>query len=301
MSKLIAIRDGHGVDTPGKRTPKMDDGYVMKENEFNSAVANLLEIELKRCGFRTLQVAPESTDTSLTTGVNRANNAKADLFISIHANANTGVWGSWGGIETLTWGSGESLRIGKIIQKQLVQATKLRDRGMKDGSWLYEAKYTKMPFVLVECGFMDNKTEAKLLRSDAYRKTCAIAIAKGICEAYGVKYVSEAPKPSESTPVKPSQLTSINTTYTVKSGDSLWRIATNNKLSVTELKAINGLKSNVIHVGDKLIISKATIHTVVSGDTLWALSQKYGTTVSKIKIDNGLKSDVLSVGTKLFV
>lgn len=189
----------HGIDTAGKRTPIFPDGTkspetgknFMHENEFNRAVVKYLDAELKRCGFRTILVAPTDADTPLETRVAIANNAKADLYVSVHANANTAKWGTWGGTETYTYGlNGESHRIGKIIHKYLMQGTPLRDRGVKDGSHLYVVKYTTMPAVLVECAFMDNLEEAKLLLSDAFRKECAIEIAKGICEAYGVKYVS---------------------------------------------------------------------------------------------------------------
>lgn len=217
MSRLIAIDDGHGMLTAGKRTPIFPDGTrspetgknFMHENEFNRAVKRYLKVELERCGFRTILVAPTDADTPLSTRVAVANNAKADLYISIHANANTSQWGSWGGTETYTYGlSGESYRIGRIIHKHLMKGTPLRDRGVKDGSWLYVIKNTRMPAVLVECAFMDNLAEAKLLLSDAFRRECAREIAMGICEAYGVAY-----KPENSNPT-PSNLYRVRKSWT---------------------------------------------------------------------------------------
>jgi N-acetylmuramoyl-L-alanine amidase len=213
MAKLIAIDDGHGMATSGKRTPvfpsgsglKSETGNFMHENEFNRAVAKYLKAELERCGFKTLMVAPTDADDSLASRVQRANNAKATLYVSIHANANTGKWGTWGGCETLVSKSSESQRIGKIIHKHLMKGTPIRDRGVKDGSGLYVIKNTSMPAVLVECAFMDNLTEAKMLLSDAFRKECAREIAMAICEAYKVTYKSattSTPKPT--TPSTPS-------------------------------------------------------------------------------------------------
>ena len=63
---LIALYDGHGMGTPGKRTPPLSKdsiyrwrvskkkGEVIKENECNEAVYKYLEIALKRCGFDVL-------------------------------------------------------------------------------------------------------------------------------------------------------------------------------------------------------------------------------------------------------
>ena len=82
---LIALDDGHGMETPGKRTtPLTKDlyingklirkkGQVIKENEFNKAVVNYLEKALKRCGFDVLLVAAGDSDVSLKTRVSRAN------------------------------------------------------------------------------------------------------------------------------------------------------------------------------------------------------------------------------------
>ncbi|RAV22686.1 N-acetylmuramoyl-L-alanine amidase [Paenibacillus contaminans] len=200
MSYLIALDDGHEYNTPGKRTPKFENGSFMHEWEFNNRVKEILKEELIRCGFRIIDCNPDKKETSLAERVKIANNAGADFYLSIHANALNGTWGTHGGIETyaiLKGGEGE--RIGRIIHKYLLQGTKLRDRGVKDGGWLYVVKNTKMPAVLVECAFMDNKYEAELLRSEAYRQECAVELAKALCEGFKITYKA---KQTETVPSK---------------------------------------------------------------------------------------------------
>lgn len=197
MTKLIALDNGHGLNTPGKRTPFWTDGTTsiytrkpfMHEWEFNRGVVKRLKVELERNGFKVLEVSPTEEDTKLMERCRIANNAKADLFVSVHANALSSTWNERvKGIETLTAGKGESLRLGTILQKHMVADTGLVNRGLKDGKWLAVVRYTKMPSVLVEGGFMDNPNEARLLNSNEYRDVMAKALAKGICEYYGVTY-----------------------------------------------------------------------------------------------------------------
>ena len=197
MSKLIALDNGHGIRTPGKRTPKWTDGTksiytkndFMHEWEFNRGVVKRLKVELERNGFRVLEVSPTDIDTSIIRRTRAANLAKADIYVSVHANALGNVWNEKvNGIETLTSGKGESIALGKILQKHMVWASGLRDRGLKDGSWLGVVKGTHMPAVLVECGFMDNPAEAKMLNMAEYRQQMAVALCKGICEYYNVVY-----------------------------------------------------------------------------------------------------------------
>ena len=195
MSKLIALDSGHGIDTAGKRSPQLPNGQktelnrnYMNEKLFNRAVEKYLEAELVKNGFKVVKVADYEKDTSLGNRVSAANRAKADLYISIHANALAGKWGSHGGIETFVGSSKESKRIGTIIQRHLMKGSKLRDRGVKDGSHLYVLKNTTMPAVLVEAGFMDSTTDIDFLLSDSYRRECAQEIAQAVCEAYGVEY-----------------------------------------------------------------------------------------------------------------
>ena len=95
-----------------------------------------------------------------------------------------------------------------------------------------------------------------------------------------------------------------NTTYIVKSGDSLYGIAKKFNTTVDEIKRINNLTSNLLSIGQKLIIpndQSAVTYIVQKGDNLYSLSKKYNTTVDKIKTDNKLTSNLLSIGQKLII
>ncbi len=191
---LIAIGDGHGAETAGKRTPPFANGTVMKENEFNKATVNYLEKELERCGFSVLQTAPEDTDTPLSVRAKRANDAGADLYISIHANAFGSGWNDANGVESWIYSKKDkdTLDAAQKIQSEVIKETGLKDRGIKEsGNSLGILRDTKMSAVLVECGFMTNPKEAAMLKSDTYRKKVAKAICRGVCLHFGVKYQEE--------------------------------------------------------------------------------------------------------------
>ena len=90
--------------------------------------------------------------------------------------------------------------------------------------------------------------------------------------------------------------------YVVKSGDSLWKIANNFGTTVNELKSINNLKTDILKVGQKLIIpNNETIYTVKSGDTLYSIAKKNNITVQKLKELNNLSSNIINVGQKLLI
>ena len=101
----------------------------------------------------------------------------------------------------------------------------------------------------------------------------------------------------------------VPTTYTVASGDSLWSIANRFGVTVNDLKAANGLTSNLLSVGQVLIIPTVesntpvnpsyTTYTVQPGDSLWSIANRFGTTVNTIKNVNSLTSNLLSIGQVL--
>jgi len=94
-------------------------------------------------------------------------------------------------------------------------------------------------------------------------------------------------------------------TYTVRPGDTLWAIATRNGTSIAALRQANGLASNIIYVGQRLVLPRSAssgggasssggqVYTVRRGDTLASIAYRYGTTVSAIVQANALTNPSL--------
>jgi len=187
----VALDDGHGLETAGKRTPAFPDtGLVIRENEFNHATKLKLFEVLARCGIMYVDVAPGQVDVPLDDRVRVANDAKADIYVSIHFNAYNGVWESTkGGIETFHYTNSVKGRpLAEAIHKHLIKGTKMPDRGVKEANF-HVLKYTTMPAVLCECGFMDVLEQADLMDDEAYQWECAEEIGQGICEYFGAEYI----------------------------------------------------------------------------------------------------------------
>lgn len=119
------------------------------------------------------------------------------------------------------------------------------------------------------------------------------------------------------TPEKVEKETTTTQTYTVKNGDSLFAIASRLGTSVANLKAVNNLKSDMIHPGQKLVTTQvsatkpqetvsrpvqsapttnANTYTVKNGDTLYKIASQLGITLAQLKEVNQLKSDIIYPG-----
>lgn len=173
----IMLDAGHGPNTTGKRTL---DGK-MKEFEFNEAVAQFVKNELTGFELIVMNSHDKERDVPLKERTTLANKMGVDAFISIHANAYGTTWNNVSGIETFTYvkPSEQSIILASLIQNSLCSITGRTNRGLKRADFAV-VRDTKMPAVLVECGFMTNKIEATLLQSTLYRKRCAKAIAFAI-------------------------------------------------------------------------------------------------------------------------
>lgn len=188
----IAIDAGHGPNTPGKRCP--DDS--MREFAFNSVVARYARdglAEYSEVVTLFTHADDGSRDVPLKERTDAANAWKADIFVSIHANAMGDGWDDKGvGIETFTYTTKDaaSVQLATAVNTKVVALTGRKNRGVKAADF-HVLRETKMPAILVECGFMTSHEEAALLKTDAYRKKCAEAIVTGIAEAYGLKRKGE--------------------------------------------------------------------------------------------------------------
>lgn len=95
------------------------------------------------------------------------------------------------------------------------------------------------------------------------------------------------------------------TTYTIKSGDTLYSIANKYNTTVSEIMDYNNLKTNLLSIGQQIKIpstsssSPTTTYVVKSGDTLYSIARRFNTTVDNIKTKNNLTSNLLSIGQQL--
>ncbi|RNF39361.1 N-acetylmuramoyl-L-alanine amidase [Planococcus salinus] len=173
----IVIDAGHGPETAGKRSP---DGKL-KEFHFTSRVAEEVKKQLAFSGHTVIFSHQARMDVPLHERTRLANRLKADLFVSIHANAYGTSFNSVNGIETFTYTKPQAAtkKVAGFIHSSLLLATGRQDRGVKQANFAV-LRDTVMPAVLVECGFMTHRQESELLKSAAYQKRCAKAIAFGV-------------------------------------------------------------------------------------------------------------------------
>ena len=203
----VAIDAGHYSNCPGKRTP---DNY--QEHYINVKTAYYCEQYLKSKGIETVRIGWDDTnstddaDVSLSTRQKQIKNAKCDYSVSCHANAYGSGWNSANGVETLISNVAsyqkDSLKFAQCIQNRLIQGTKQTNRGVKKQSLAMcncKAMGTKAS-CLIEIGFMTNKVEADLMKTDAFCKEQGEDIAKGICDYLGIKNTNTS---SSSTTITP--------------------------------------------------------------------------------------------------
>ncbi len=188
---MWCLDNGHGKQTAGKRSPKLEDGSQFFEYEFNRDIVKRVSEGLDKVGVKYFNVVPEvDIDNFLEGRVGRANNLKSDLpkiFLSIHSNAfGRSGWEAPSGIETWYYHNSRSGRaIASVFQKHLMTQLNWKNRNLKSypgKKQFYVLRNTKMPAVLTENGFYTNKAECKLLLKDSIRQKIADAHINAILE-----------------------------------------------------------------------------------------------------------------------
>lgn len=169
MSFKIFINAGHGGTDPGAVSKK-----GTKEADITRKVSSLLACQLIQKGFNVEFFQQNKTFSEITKIENSSN---SDLFISIHCNSFSDSKAN--GVEVLHYpNSTKGIKLAKLVQNELVDATTLHDRGIKAISDLHVLRKTKAVAILVELAFLSNPEEEKLLLDEP--KIFADAIAKGI-------------------------------------------------------------------------------------------------------------------------
>lgn len=162
----ILIDNGHGKETPGKRSPVWPDGSQLYEYEFNRDIARRVYAVLTARGVDCELIVSEICDISLAERVRRVNKIARVvgpsncLLVSIHANAGGGTgWEAWTSI-----GQTEADNYATIFYEEAARAfpEKRMRKDMTDGDPdkeenFYILKHTSCPTVLTENFFMDTR------------------------------------------------------------------------------------------------------------------------------------------------
>lgn len=192
----IAIDAGHGLYTAGKRCLKSLDPAETREWVLNDRIAKIVIPPLKARGHEVLRLDDPTgkTDVSLNDRTKKANSWGANYLVSIHQNA--GVNGGSGGgciVIRQTGVTGQSQELQKAIYNAVIKHTGLkgnRSDPMPTQN-LHMTRESKMPAVLIECGFMDSSTDVPIILSTEFAEKCAAGIVEGILAIVGGKGIED--------------------------------------------------------------------------------------------------------------
>ena len=192
----ILIDPGHGIDTPGKRSP---DG-LLREYLWNRQVADLILEGLVSAGVDASLVVTETNDVTLRNRVNRVNTicnrvgASNVLLVSVHANAagNGSAWMNARGWSCYTSkGKTKSDQVAECLydafEAEFPERRIRKDMSDGDRDWeenFYVLQKSKCPAVLLENFYYDNREECARMLQEEPKRRIADAAVRGI-----IKYI----------------------------------------------------------------------------------------------------------------
>lgn len=201
----IALGAGHGINTAGKRCMKALDPNETREWWLNDRICDMIESKLKDYeGYELLRLDDSDDgkdDVALSTRVTRANNWGADFYLSVHHNAGANGTNA-GGIVAFSYYNSSSAAVAwrDELYDALIDHTGLKGNRSqpKTTAGFYVLKYTKMPAVLLELGFMDSKLDVPVILTNDFAEKCADAIVEVIVKR-GKLTKKKTTKPTDDT------------------------------------------------------------------------------------------------------
>ena len=291
--KGIVIDPGHGGSDPGAVANNL------KEKDYSLLISKYMYDRFKELGVP----VKFTRDTDITLSPRERTNkiksfygdGKDVIVISNHLNA-----GGGDGAEVIY-----ALRNSSTLSKKILNELEKEGQNVRK---YYQLRLPSNPSkdyyfmhrdtpnnetVIVEYGFIDSP-EDDVEQIKRNYKEYAEAVVRAVADYKGIKYT--APLGSDY--------------YTVKKGDTLWDIANKYGTTVSKLKSLNNLKSNVLQVGQTLKVSSSEteiipddylVYKVKNGDNLSKIAKEYDTTVSTIMKINNLNSDKLAINQQLLL
>jgi N-acetylmuramoyl-L-alanine amidase len=172
-AKTVVIDPGHGGHDLGAA-----DSYVY-EKHINLDVSRRLERTLQEAGFKTVLTRSSDEFIELSERSAIANRYRNSIFISIHFNSSykpTAI-----GIETY-YRSSASEKLAELVHREVIKSIGATDRGVKTANFAV-LKNTRSPAILVEGGFVSNKSDRDAMMDPVYRQVIADSIARAIIES----------------------------------------------------------------------------------------------------------------------
>jgi N-acetylmuramoyl-L-alanine amidase len=288
-SVVIAIDAGHGGEDPGAIGP----GRIMEKHVTLSISRKLADRLNQTPGYRAVLIRSGDYYIPLRQRVRLARDQRADLFVSIHADAGRNPKVTGGSVYTLSdrgatsenarWlaekenrsdligGVGDvplgdkddmlahvlldlsmnanrsaSIEAAQFVLAQLGTVGRLHKTRVEQAAFAV-LRSPDIPSMLVETGFISNPEEARLLNTASHQDRVVDAVARGVRN-----YMEANPPPGTLIAARGGAGSEIR--YTIARGDTLSGIASRHGTSTSRIRAANGLRSDVIRVGQTIVI-----------------------------------------------
>ena len=222
----LALNAGHYKNEPGKRVLKTLDKNETREWVLNDRICDKVEKKLLSYDGISLIRIDDTTgknNVTLADRAKKANDFGADVYISVHHNAGING-GKGGGISTYVYTKVDDYTrsVQRLLYNKLIEKTGLKGNRASpiETANFAELRLTRMPAVLLECGFMDSATDVPIILSDDFAEKCAVAITESVVELGKLK--PKAPQQNE-------------TLYYVQTG--AYKVKKNAEEQVKKLKA----------------------------------------------------------------